>query len=248
MMLNRGLIIPKKIQQTMMIRKSFILFFSSFSSVLFAQHTEQQQWMYAVAKYNISDNFSASLEESWRTSEWSQSGQTYTNIGLNYKINKKFRAGFDYRIIQQGSFLNTYKLDNRYSFDISFREKIGDIRFSLKSKFQSRYRDIFTSKYGKIPQNYSRNKIEFSYKLPNDLTLALSTEFFIHLSEAKDQNKYLDEIRYGLTAEYKLNKQHSISLYGYYRDKMNYENPENIAVIGIGYEFLINPGSKDAAE
>lgn len=230
----------------MMIKKLFFILSFFQYSVLFAQHTEQQQWFSAAAKYNISDNFSASAEESWRISEFSMSSQTYTNIGLNFKISKQFRAGFDYRYIQKGSLLNADNLDNRYNFDFGFREKIGDIRISARTRFQSRYRDIFTSKYGKVPQNYSRNKIEISYKLPADLTLAFSTEFFIHLSEAKDMNKYLDEVRYGLTANYSFGENHTLSAFWYYRDKMNYENPENINVIGLSYEFLINPTSKSA--
>jgi len=230
----------------MMIKKIFFILSFFSGTFLVAQHTEQQQWFSAAAKYNINDNFSASFEESWRFSEFSQTSQTYTNVGLNYKISKQLRAGFDYRFIQKGSLLNAENLDNRYSFDFSFREKISDIRISAKTKFQSRYRDIFTSKYGKVPQNYSRNKIEISYKLPVNLTIGFSTEFFIHLSEAKDMNKYLDEIRYGLSADYSLGENHTLSAFWLYRDKMNYENPENINVFGLSYEFLINPGSKDS--
>lgn len=230
----------------MMIKKLFFLSFVLVTVNGNSQHTEQQQWFSAIAKYNITDALSASIEESWRTSEFSMSSQTYTSLGFGYKFNKQFKVGFDYRFAQKGSFLNTQNLDNRYNFDLAFKEKIGDVRFSLRTRFQSRYRDVFTSKNGKIPQNYSRNKMEISYKLPNDLTIGFSTELFIHLSEAKDRNKYLDEIRYGLIADYSFGENHTLSAFWYYRDKMNYENPENINVIGLSYEFLINPASKSA--
>lgn len=230
----------------MMIKKIVFISFVLISANGNAQHTEQQQWFSVVAKYNISDGFSASLEECWRISELSMSSQTYTTFGLGYKINKQFKAGFDFRFAQKGSFLNTENIDSRYNFDLAFKEKIGDVKINARTRFQSRYRDLNTSKYGKIPQNYSRNKIEFSYKLPSDLSIGFSTEFFIHLSEAKDMDRYLDEIRYGLSAEYRFGENHTLSAFWYYRDKMNYENPENINVIGLSYEFLINPSSKSA--
>jgi hypothetical protein len=212
---------------------------------LYGQQTFSNQWLSASVRAKIADNFYLDLEEGWRISDWTVTSATYTDLMLSYKINKQFRIGAGYRHIQRGGFVDADNFDHRFYSDFSFREKFGDIKLTARTRFQSRYRDPFTSETGMIPQLMFRNKAELSYNLPGPFLPYISYEHFLLVKEAKNRGPYSVQQRMQIGLEYSISKQSSIAVGYIYQNELNSKNPETDHILNISFGYNINASKSD---
>ena len=108
----------------------------------------------------------------------SEVGSFFTDLGLNYKLNKFVKLGAYYRYTNKRRLDDSYSERHRYYFDVTLRGKYIFFTLSFRSRFQSQYTDIYTSPDGTTAENYSRNKLTLKYELNKKISFYTSYEIY----------------------------------------------------------------------
>ena len=99
---------------------------------LSAQHVDGGGWVNAGISFEIINDLSCDIAEEIRYNF--STGDLYqmnSNISVDYKINKRFKLGSEYRYSIRKS-QNT----NRIAASFGYKEEMNDLTLSLRSKFQ----------------------------------------------------------------------------------------------------------------
>ena len=222
-----------EIQKNKFLLFLFIFFFALNAS---SQVNDAGLWTSINLEKSISKKFSVSLSEEVRMNEnISEVGSFFTDLGLNYKLNKFVRFGAYYRFANKRRVDDTYSERHRYYFDVTLRGKYRFFTLSFRSRFQSQYTDIYTSPDGKTAENYSRNKLALKYELNKKVSFYTSYEIY---SPLRSYDKvFKDNTRYNFGMEYSFNKMHSIDLSYMIQQESNVKKPWTDYVVCLGYNF-----------
>ncbi|HRH66916.1 MAG TPA: DUF2490 domain-containing protein [Bacteroidia bacterium] len=186
------------------------------------QHKFTQQWAGAVSEqFRLFDNCS-------------RVDQFFTDLSLEYNITKKLKASLNYRLISKNN-ETYYSTRHRFYLDLSYKLKIDPLVISLRERIQEQFRDIHSSETGKVPEWYSRTKLNVKFDLNRKYTPYLATEMFYVIDNAKETDRVIDRYRYEAGVDYEINLKHSINLF--YLIQHSLVSPANDYIIGIGYTF-----------
>lgn len=201
-----------------------------------AQNNDMQLWTTISLEKKITKTFSLNYAEEVRFNEnISEVGQFFSDIGGTYKINKAWRISANYRFTNKRQLDDSYSKRHRYYVDLSFRKKFDPVVLMFRTRFQSQYKDVFSSYTGKIPEHYSRNKLTLKFDLDKKYNPYLSAEMFYQLNNPEG-NK-IDNMRYSVGLEYAFNKRTSLDFYYMIQQEYSVSNPERDFVIGAGYQY-----------
>lgn len=217
-----------------------LLVIALFQGAVNAQFLENQQWISGNVKYKITDDLSADIEQGFRFGEMSFINTSYTDFGISYKLNKKLKFGGGYRNIYRGTWKDPQNKDDRFYLDFSFSEKFGDFRFSIRTRYQMRYRDWHTSEMGWRPQLLWRNRLTLTYKASKELGFYFSPELFTRLNDL-GQPVYNQQLRLYVGGDYQIGDYLELGLFYMNQREMNTVNPEFNHVLGLNVNFTINP-------
>lgn len=197
-----------------------------------AQVNDAGLWLNVNVEKKITQKFSAQFTHSLRYYEnISELSTSFSEIGLSYKIIKPLTVAGFYRFSNKKRVDDFYSTSHRYSFYLSYKLKVKQVKINFREQFQSRYKDIETSATGGIPKNHLRSKMALSYDLEKKYTPYVSAELFYEIGE------YIDNVRYKAGVEYEWNKFNTVNLYYMIDKEMNVKNPWTNYVIGLGYNF-----------
>jgi len=218
---------------------SLLTIFLCFSVVGFSQSSTGNVWTSASISYRVSD-FTFGLEEGIRFTE-TDVNQTYSDIAVKYKVNKYLRTGFTWRNAQKNGFLDAYRIDNRFSGDIIGRYKKKDGLVFLRFRYQSKYKDWFVSKNGRIPESYIRTKFGVRYALKKKLSIETAAESYYAF---KNDANYINRYRLYFGINYQVKKQHAIELNYIYQSEVQEANPESGHIVSLSYSYDLNAALK----
>ena len=201
-----------------------------------AQVNDAGLWTSINIEKKIVNGFTAGLTEEFRFNEnVSELGTFFTEIGIAHKLIKKMTAGVSYRFIQNRNLDDSYNVRHRLNLELAYRFKFHKISASIRERFQSQVKEVQSSDAGFSPINYLRSKISIKYDLKKKITPWLSFESFYQLNNAAGNE--IDNLRYALGFDYKINKQHSISLFYLINKEMNVNHPTTSYNSGISYTY-----------
>ena len=205
-----------------------------FSQSVFSQDgiTSSQQW-FSFELQKKFDNLTLSAEEGWRVQELYMSLNNYTELGATYKFNKFVRAGGSYRMIFQNSYFDIENVDHRFTADLGFRYEVEQFTFGYKTRLQHRVRGGFAPGLDGRSKSYNRNEFGVSFDA-GDIEFKASWETYLRLTMAE---KFIDQHRFQVGAEYKINKNNSISLHYLYQKEVNVYEPWKVHTLIIGYSM-----------
>ena len=165
----------------------------------------------------------------------------YTNLGMEYKVTKNFKAALVYRWIDKYQDDDSYSFRNRLMLDLTLKKKFGKVTFSYRNRTQVEARDIYTSAAGKIPEWYSRNKIGAKYDMGKRYTPFASAEFRYQFHDPRnvESDGYWHRDRYVLGAEYEINKKNTFSAYYLIQREYNVLSPQNLYIVGLEYTLSL---------
>ncbi|MCR5003237.1 MAG: DUF2490 domain-containing protein [Bacteroidales bacterium] len=89
--------------------------------------------------YKIKKGFHLNASEEIRFNSNDGFDKSYTNVGLDYKLNPYLKVGCGYDLILVNG-TSAFKVRHRIAGDITGTVKAGNWKFSLKEKFQGTYR------------------------------------------------------------------------------------------------------------
>lgn len=212
---------------------------------LFAQqyYSDAGLWTTFELEKKVNKKFTGLFTQEWRVKEnFSRLNLFYTNLGIEYKYNKHFKAALIYRWIDKYMEDNNFSYRNRLMLDLSFKNKIGPIALTFRHRLQAEKRDIFTSSKGLLlTEWYSRSKLGIKYNINKPITPYASTEIRYQINNLRniESNHTFHRIRYALGLEYKLNDNNSISGYYLIQREWNVNIPNRLYIVGIEYSLSL---------
>lgn len=208
---------------------------------LFAQEIKKTQdlglWTGLSIEYDLNKDYTLKLSQELRLFENLSEIEKYnSDLGLDYRINKKFNLGFSLRYYLNKEKDKTISQSGRYNFDIRYKEKIGNkFKIKYRLRFQTLYKNMFTAVSEKTESNF-RNKISFDYKLNKQNNIYLGAEIF---REIKVYRKpYFNKIRFSIGDE-KKTKAGEFDFSLVYERELNSNYPLNYFIGRINYTFKL---------
>lgn len=221
----------------MKLRIVIILFIFFIITTGYSQVSDLQLWGALSVDKKIGQRLKAGIEQELRfDNNISMLSESYTDIGLSYKLSSAFSTGIYYRFKKERNKILNYSTGHRYYIDLSYERRLARLNLKLRSRFQSQYTDIYTSENGFIPKNYNRNKLTIEYRLKNNpYSPSLSAEMFYQLNNPEGNN--INKGRYSAGLKRKINNRNSVELFYMLQSEYNRKNPQNISIIGFSYNF-----------
>ncbi len=190
----------------------------------------------------INSKFTILFTEECRFKEnFSRLNLFYTNLGIEYKVTKNFKAAFVYRWINKYQDDNTFSYRHRLMLDITYKHKFGNLTASYRNRTQVEERDIYTSDDGSIPEWYSRNKFGVKYDMGKRYVPFASIEFRYQFHDPRniESDKTWHRERYVLGAEYKINTKNTFGAYYLIQREYNVLSPQNLYIVGLEYTLTL---------
>lgn len=229
-------------------RKVFILCFLCICQLAFAQYPpvypDAGSWNTLSISYGLTKKISFVFAEELRIKEnYSRINLFYTNVGFEYKWNKFLKTSIVYRNTQK------YRDDNRFSFrhrlmwDVTVKYPIHKkMDLSYRHRLQVENRDINSSSDGYLPEWYSRNKVELTYKINKKLSPYISAElrYQIHDPRSVNSDKTWHRNRYQGGFDYQVSDKSKVGVYYLIQHEYNIELPETIYITGLEYSLSLH--------
>ncbi len=189
-----------------------------------AQHVDAAGWLNVGISFEIFNDLSCDIGEEIRYNfTTADLYQKNSNIAIEYKINKRFKVGTEYRYSIRES-QNT----NRIAASFGYKEEINDLTLGFRSKLQ----------YSFTPDasegSAFRNKIVAKYKINKDLSPFVSAEIFYSLSNEINQ---FDTFRSEGGLSYGPNKHNEFNISYIYDKEFNVNNPETMHIASLSYLY-----------
>lgn len=187
--------------------KSFLILFLLLC-ISFRNIAQPQNDFRMVTGFSIEKKLSRSLSFSFLNNEifnqnLNELGVAFADAGINYKLNRQFSFGVNYRFVKRKNIENFYDDRQMIYGDAAYSKYFSRFSFSIRSRLQVQYYPkLFSSNY-RTPQIYNRNKISLRYKINYYLNPYVSVENFMNLNAAG--KRMLTDIRYTAGCYYAFN-------------------------------------------
>ncbi|HNR20939.1 MAG TPA: DUF2490 domain-containing protein [Bacteroidia bacterium] len=216
------------------IKSFFLLFF--FSLPALAQVKDAGLWLNFAVERKITQKVTMELSQELRLNEnISELATAFTEIGGEYKFNKRFSAGLYYRYIQRRQLNDYYLNSHRWFVDVSYKRKIKKISLTLRQRLQSQVRALETSSESKVPEYYMRTKLTCKLDLDKKYTPFVSGEIFYPVFNGEDL--FIDNHRFSVGCDYEFNKRHSVTLFYMINSEVNVNDPWTDYISGASYKY-----------
>ncbi len=217
--------------------KLTILIIILFIGNAFSQEQDFETWTSFTIKKQVSSKIDLKLNQELRLFEnSSQINVILTDLGGSYKLSKNFSLNMYYRFIRKSDYSNFIN-QHRFYGGIEYAKSIKNIEFGYRTRFQSKYSEIYSRDYGLVPANTLRNKISLSYKIKDkSITPKISAELFLPI-ENSDYN--FSKIRTSIGIKYKINKYNSINLAFLIEKEIYTSNSLTANILALGYGFRL---------
>lgn len=202
------------------------------------QNKDAQVWTSVSLEAKIVKKLTANVAQEVRFNEnVTEVGTIYTDLGLDYKINKHFQVSLNYRFVEKRRTDDYYSFRQRIYIDLKYDEKLKPFQIQFRSRIQDEYADIGRAADGGIPEFYLRNKLTVKLDKWKKLTPFVSVELFSPLEN--DYKGLFDNIRSSTGIDYDLSKHHKVELFYMIQQELNVSRPETDFVLGLGYGFKL---------
>lgn len=192
--------------------------------------------------YKLNQHYSILFTEECRFKEnYSRLNLFYTNLGVEYKLNKYFKTALVYRWINKYMDDNTFSFRHRLSWDATFKYPIKDFTLAYRSRLQAESRNIQSSESGKVPEWYWRSKFDVSYKFNKKLSAGASIELRYQLSDPRnfESDGTWHRIRFQGGFDYKYSKKSTFGIYYVIQREFNVSLPEEAYYSGLEYSLSL---------
>lgn len=192
--------------------------------------------------YGLSKHWSIIGAEEVRIKEnYSRLNLLYTNIGLEYVMNKYFKTSLVYRNIEKYNNDNTFIIRHRLMWDATLKYRFNRVGFAYRHRLQKEYRALLSSETGSLPEWYSRNKFSVEYQVNKqwDSYAAIELRYQIHDPRNVESEHTWHRARYQFGVDYRLNKFSKVGAYYLIQRVWNVPNRENLFITGLEYSISL---------
>lgn len=198
--------------------------------------SDLEQWTRIGISKKLGKNWKLSLDQEFRFSKnISQFDIYFTDLGVDYKINKHFSVGANYRFYQNKNNDEVFQSQQRLSADIKYKQKISRFTLAYRLRYQNKDEDFFTSESSYNLYNL-RNKFSVDYNIKNfKFDPFLNLELYRQIEDVNTNE--LSKLRWTVGFEYSLKKFGDLELFYKIDNELNKSYNKDTYIIGLGYKF-----------
>ncbi|MCD6018168.1 MAG: hypothetical protein K0S53_1289 [Bacteroidetes bacterium] len=201
-------------------------------------------WATFTIQHPLTKKINLVIDQEFRLKEnYQRINLFYTNVGVDYKFNKSIKISPTYRTIQKKRLDGSYSYRHRLMLDVTLKKKLNKITLSERIRYQIEVQDLYTSRKGKLEEQFLRFKTDVKYSLSDRITPYFSCELRYQIRSPRGDgpayNNGFHRIRNVFGFEYQLNKKNSVNLYYLVQSEFNISTPESIYILGIAYSLTI---------
>jgi hypothetical protein len=201
-------------------------------------------WATFTLQHPVSKKITLVLDQEFRLREnYQRINLFYTNFGIDYKFNKFLKISPTYRTIQKKRLDGSYSFRHRLMLDVTLKRKINRFALSERIRYQIEVQDFYTSRKGKLAEQFLRFKTDLKYSISERITPYISCELRYQIRSPRGDGPVYDNgfhrIRNVVGCEYQINKKNSVNLYYLFQTEFNISTPESIYILGIAYSLTI---------
>ena len=121
------------------------------------QSNDAGLWATITVQHALTKRINLVIDEELRLREnFQRINLFYTNIGIDYKLNKFIKISPTYRAIQKKQLQGIYSFRHRLMLDVTIKRKMQKISLSERVRYQIEVQDFYTSRKGKLAEQYLR--------------------------------------------------------------------------------------------
>lgn len=216
---------------------AFVLFLFPCSAVQ-SQNKDFGLWTSVNFEVKIVKKVNITISEELRLNEnITELGTIFTDIGLEYKLNKHFQFSANYRFYQKRTMYDYYSIRHRVYADIKYSKKLKSFQILFRTRFQVSFRDINRDFEGGIKEYYLRNKLSLQKEINKSFKPYVSIELFSSLNYPR--TNAFDNMRVAAGVDYSLSKRNKIDVYYMIQKQFNVSISTTDFVLGIAYLFKL---------
>lgn len=221
-------------------KKFLLLLFSVFilTPIVSAQINDAQFWENIIVEKTLSKKLSVRVVQQGRITEnITRPSFNYFDLGGNYKLNKHVHLCLAYVWAIKRQLDDTWSNRHQAYASVTFKGKWKDFVLNDRNMILWQVKDVETSRYGRYPDYYYRNKMTLRYELNFHWAPYLAAEAYYHLNSHDVAAYSIDRTRYFAGLFYRLNIYHELEGYYMIERHPNTVDPATNWVIGLGYTY-----------
>lgn len=214
------------------------LFYCGTEKVIAQNYPDAGSWNTLNLEYGINQKLTGLFTEECRIKEnFSRLNLLYTNLGIEYKVTKYFKAALVYRFIEKFQDDNSFSFRHRLMLDLTLKNKFGKLGLSYRQRLQAEERDMYSSDAGRINEWYSRNKFAVKYDLDKPYTPYASVElrYQLHNPRKIESDQTWHRVRYVFGVDYKLSDKNTFGVYYLIQKEWSVLAPQDQYIVGLEY-------------
>ncbi len=206
----------------------------------YGQQQDANLWTKIGIKYDLDKKNRISFEEEFRFHEnITLLDQNHAEIGLDHELSKRWQAGIYYRFIYEKDPERSYSIGHRGWLQIEYLLIDSDLELSFRTRLQSTFTDIYSSRNGDIPEWYNRYKISAQYKPSKTVWVPNAGIEFWHFLNP-DGTPLLNKYRASFGLEYRYSDKLRLETFYNYQSEIQVSNPNIDHIFGMSCTYYIN--------
>ncbi len=188
----------------------------------------------------VFDDLSFSIQQEVRMEDNASSiGTVFTNFAVDYRFNRSFRLGWNYRFILNRRATGLFGHRHRTMLDLDFRTKLRQWTFAYRARGQWEVRtNNYNNEFGFAPSSDFRNTFKVVYQYNRRIEYYSSFDLRILLRDPRIPSyQGVDRFRYRAGCEYLLAKEQSLGFFFQFQREINIPEASQGFVIGLEYKF-----------
>ncbi len=164
-------------------------------------------------------------EEVRLNNNWDSVDKVLSGLGMEYEPLKYLKAGVEYIFVNDNDLEDGWGIKHRLNVDVTGSYDIGRFELSLRERVRFQFRSDSTNRYEKPdPFITLRSRLKAAYDIRHShwkpyvfaelyTTLNAPGPVSDYTTDAFYRDNYINRIRLGLGAKYKINKHNSLDFY-----------------------------------
>lgn len=189
---------------------------------------------------DINDDLDFSIDQEFRMEDNSRVlGVMFTNLGIDYRINRYFQVGFNYRFVLNRRTTGIYGHRHRTMLDLQVRKRYRQWTFAYRARGQWEVRTWnYANEFGFAPTTDLRNTFKTIYRLNRQFEFYVSFDLRILYRDPRIPDfRGIDRYRYRLGMDVLLAREKSLGIFFQHQREVNIPNREVEFTIGLEYKF-----------
>lgn len=232
-----------KPQKIVLLFLGIIFYSTSVNSQSSMDYPDAGSWNTLNINLDLSKKWALGLTQEFRLKEnYSRLNLFYTELGVEYKLNKYIKTSLKYRLTEKNTDYNNISIRHRISWDANFKTKYRRFSFSYRNRIQMEFRNLQSSTTGKIPELYERCKFGIEYQLTKRFSPYFSTEVRYQIQDNNniETENQIHRIRFQLGFDYNINSFSKLGIYYLIQREWNVNHPEKLFITGLEYSVDIH--------